>query len=84
MHGLLLIDKPQGMSSFDVVRQVRRIFGTRKVGHAGTLDPLATGVLALALGEGTKLLQFLLAENKSYRATLRLGVTTTTLDAEGE
>ncbi|NCP03138.1 MAG: tRNA pseudouridine(55) synthase TruB, partial [Deltaproteobacteria bacterium] len=49
MHGLLLIDKPQGMSSFDVVRQVRRIFGTRKVGHAGTLDPLATGVLALAL-----------------------------------
>jgi len=84
MHGLLLIDKPQGMSSFDVVRQVRRIFGTRKVGHAGTLDPLATGVLALALGDGTKLLQFLLAENKSYRATLHLGVTTTTLDAEGE
>lgn len=84
MHGLLLIDKPQGLSSFDVVRRVRRVFGTRKVGHAGTLDPLATGVMAVALGEGTKLLQFLLAENKSYRATLHLGVTTTTLDAEGQ
>lgn len=84
MHGLLLIDKPRGITSFDVVRQVRRVFGTRKVGHAGTLDPLATGVMAVALGEGTKLLQFLLAENKSYRATLHLGVTTTTLDAEGQ
>lgn len=84
MHGLLLIDKPQGITSFDVVRQVRRLFGTRKVGHAGTLDPLATGVMAVALGEGTKLLQFLLAEDKTYRATLRLGITTSTLDAEGE
>jgi tRNA pseudouridine55 synthase len=84
MHGLLLIDKPRGLSSFDVVRRVRRVFGTRKVGHAGTLDPLATGVMAVALGEGTKLLQFLLAENKSYRATLHFGVTTTTLDAEGQ
>ncbi len=83
MHGLLLIDKPSGMTSHDVVRQVRRIYHTRKVGHAGTLDPLATGVLAVAVGDGTKILQFLLAENKSYRATLELGTTTDTLDSEG-
>ena len=83
MHGLLLIDKPSGLSSHDVVRQVRRLFKTRKVGHAGTLDPLATGVLPVAIGEGTKLLQFLLAEEKAYRATMRLGVTTDTLDSEG-
>jgi len=72
------------MTSHDVVRQIRRIFHTRKVGHAGTLDPLATGVLPVALGDGTKILQFLLAENKSYRATFKLGTTTNTLDAEGE
>ncbi len=83
MHGLLLIDKPSGLSSHDVVRHVRRLFQTRKVGHAGTLDPLATGVLPVAIGEGTKLLQFLLAEDKAYRATMRLGVTTDTLDSEG-
>lgn len=84
MHGLLLIDKPSGLSSHDVVRQVRRIFKTRKVGHAGTLDPLATGVLPVALGEGTKLLQFLLSETKAYRATMRLGIATDTLDSEGQ
>jgi len=72
------------MTSHDVVRQIRRIFHTRKVGHAGTLDPLATGVLPVALGDGTKILQFLLAENKSYRATFKLGITTDTLDAEGQ
>jgi len=72
------------MTSHDVVRQIRRIFHTRKVGHAGTLDPLATGVLPVALGDGTKILQFLLAENKSYRATFKLGLTTNTLDSEGE
>ena len=71
------------MTSHDVVRRVRRIFHTRKVGHAGTLDPLATGVLPIALGDGTKILQFLLAENKSYLATFKLGTTTNTLDAEG-
>ncbi len=84
MHGLLLVDKPAGMTSHDVVRQVRRICRTRKVGHAGTLDPLATGVLPVAVGDGTKILQFLLAEDKSYRATFRLGTTTDTLDSEGE
>ncbi len=72
------------MTSHDVVRQVRRIFHTRKVGHAGTLDPLATGVLPVAIGDGTKILQFLLAEDKSYRATFKLGTTTDTLDAEGQ
>lgn len=72
------------MTSHDVVRRVRRLAGTRKVGHAGTLDPLATGVLPVAIGDGTKVLQFLLAENKSYRATFQLGVTTDTLDREGE
>ena len=71
------------MTSHDVVRRVRHIFKTRKVGHGGTLDPLATGVLPVALGDGTKILQFLLAENKSYRATFKLGITTDTLDAEG-
>jgi len=83
VHGLLLINKPGGMTSHDVVRKVRRICHTRKVGHAGTLDPLATGVLPVAVGDGTKILQFLLAENKSYRATFKLGVTTDTLDSEG-
>jgi tRNA pseudouridine55 synthase len=71
------------MTSHDVVQRVRRIFHTRKVGHAGTLDPLATGVLPVAIGHGTKILQFLLAENKSYRATFQLGITTDTLDSDG-
>ncbi len=72
------------MTSHDCVRRIRRLFHTKKVGHAGTLDPLATGVLPIAIGDGTKILQFLLAENKSYRAELQLGVTTTTLDSEGK
>ena len=84
MHGILLIDKPAGLTSHDVVQQVRRLCGTRKVGHAGTLDPMATGVLVVAVGDGTKILQFLHADNKSYRATFRLGLTTDTLDITGE
>lgn len=72
------------MTSHDVVRLVRRFCKTRKVGHAGTLDPLATGVLLVAVGDGTKILQFLSADNKSYRAVLKLGVTTDTLDSEGQ
>jgi len=83
MHGLLLIDKPAGLTSHDIVRLVRRVYQTRKVGHAGTLDPLATGVLVVAVGDGTKILQFLLANNKSYLARLMLGITTDTLDATG-
>jgi len=82
------LDAPPERESFyqrmvDVVRKIRRIYQTRKVGHAGTLDTLATGVLPVAIGAGTKILQFLLAENKSYRATFKLGITTDTLDAEG-
>lgn len=84
MNGLLLVDKPSGMTSHDVVKRVRKIYRTRKVGHAGTLDPLATGVLPIAVGDGTKLLQFLLVEEKSYRATCRLGLTTDSLDADGQ
>ncbi len=83
MHGILLIDKPKGLTSFDVVRRVKRIFSTRKVGHAGTLDPLATGVLIIAVGDATKILQFLLVDDKGYRATLKLGETTDTFDAMG-
>lgn len=84
MHGILLIDKPEGITSHDVVRQIRRIYSTRKVGHAGTLDPLATGVLVVAVGDGTKILQFLFCDDKRYRASLQLGVTTDTYDAQGQ
>jgi tRNA pseudouridine55 synthase len=84
MHGLILIDKSAGMSSHDVVRRIRRLFKTRKVGHAGTLDPMATGVLPIAIGDGTKILQFLLNDEKSYRARLQFGVTTDTYDSDGQ
>jgi tRNA pseudouridine55 synthase len=84
VHGLILIDKSAGLSSHDVVRRVRRLFKTRKVGHGGTLDPLATGVLPVAIGDGTKILQFLLNDAKSYRAKLQFGVTTDTYDSEGQ
>ncbi|MEJ2520350.1 MAG: tRNA pseudouridine(55) synthase TruB [Desulfuromonadales bacterium] len=83
MNGLLLIDKPAGLSSFDVVRTVRRLTGTRKVGHAGTLDPLATGVLPVAIGQATRLLEYLTADDKVYRATMCLGRVTDTQDREG-
>lgn len=83
MHGLFLLNKASGMTSHDVVRRLRRLCRTRRVGHAGTLDPLATGVLPVAVGNGTKILQFLLAENKTYRAGVKLGVTTDTLDKDG-
>jgi tRNA pseudouridine55 synthase len=83
LHGVLVIDKPSGPSSHDVVRAVRRAFGTRGVGHAGTLDPLASGVLVIGIGEGTKLLGHLSAEDKMYLATVRLGAETDTLDSQG-
>ncbi len=81
---ILLIDKPAGMTSHDVVDRVRRIFGTRKVGHAGTLDPFATGLLILGIGPGTKELTGLVGLDKTYLATARLGATSTTEDPEGE
>ncbi len=83
-EGLLLVDKPGGMTSHDVVDIVRRRLGTRKVGHAGTLDPMATGLLVLGVGRATRLLRFLGALPKTYEGTARLGVETTTLDADGE
>ncbi|MBD8727580.1 tRNA pseudouridine(55) synthase TruB [Frigoribacterium sp. CFBP 13707] len=82
--GILLVDKPQGITSHDVVSRVRRAAGTRKVGHAGTLDPLATGLLVLGLNSSTRLLTFLVGLDKTYEATIRLGVATTTDDSEGE
>lgn len=83
-EGLLLIDKPSGVTSHDVVDMVRRALGTRKVGHAGTLDPMATGLLLIGVGRATRLLRFLSDLAKTYEGTARLGVTTTTLDADGD
>ncbi|WIM66827.1 tRNA pseudouridine(55) synthase TruB [Corynebacterium breve] len=82
--GIVVVDKPQGMTSHDVVARLRRFFSTRKVGHAGTLDPMATGVLVAGIGRGTKLLAHFVAHDKVYAATIRLGQATTTDDAEGE
>lgn len=82
--GLLIIDKPGGITSHGVVARVRKALGTRKVGHAGTLDPMATGVLVIGVGRATRLLGYLAGQSKEYRATIRLGSTTTTDDAEGE
>ena len=84
LNGVLLVDKPLGLTSHDVVDRVRRIICQRLVGHAGTLDPLATGLLVLLLGEGTKLSDFLLTGDKGYEAEIKLGFTTATFDAEGE
>ncbi|WP_087118120.1 tRNA pseudouridine(55) synthase TruB [Corynebacterium urinipleomorphum] len=82
--GVVVVDKPAGMTSHDVVARLRRIFGTRKVGHAGTLDPMATGVLVAGIERGTKLLAHLVADDKVYSTTIRLGAATSTDDAEGE
>jgi tRNA pseudouridine55 synthase len=81
---LLLVDKPAGVTSHDVVDVVRRGLGTRKVGHAGTLDPMATGLLLIGVGRATRLLRFLGTLPKTYEGTMRLGVETTTLDADGD
>jgi tRNA pseudouridine55 synthase len=82
--GLVFIDKPQGWTSHDIVAKLRGIAGTRRVGHAGTLDPMATGLLILGVDAGTKLLTFLVGANKTYSARIRLGASTITDDAEGE
>ena len=82
-HGILLIDKPPGLRSRRAVDKVARALGVRKVGHAGTLDPAATGLLTLLIGEGTKLSPFLMGGGKLYRATIRLGADTDTCDADG-
>ena len=84
VSGIIVIDKPAGPSSNDVVQSVKRLFGARKVGHTGSLDPLATGVLPLCLGEATKFSQYLLESDKRYHAKVRLGVATNSGDADGE
>jgi len=82
--GIVVVDKPAGWTSHDVVARMRRLLGTRKVGHGGTLDPMATGVLVVACGKATRLLTYISAHSKTYDATIRLGVSTITDDAEGE
>jgi len=84
MHGLLVIDKATGISSHGVVSRLRRLLGVRRIGHTGTLDPMATGVLPVAVGEATRVIPFLHEELKVYRAVIRFGVATATQDAEGE
>lgn len=83
-EGVAVVDKPAGWTSHDVVARVRRLLDTRKVGHAGTLDPMATGVLLVGVGRATRVLGYLAAADKAYRATVRLGQTTDTDDADGE
>ena len=82
--GLVIVDKPAGWTSHDVVARLRRLAGTRRVGHAGTLDPMATGVLVVGVGAATRLLHYLVLTDKAYDATIRLGQTTLTDDADGE
>jgi len=84
VNGVLIIDKPSGLTSHDVVNRVRRILGERSVGHLGTLDPMATGILPLVIGNFTRLAQFYVSSEKSYEGTIRFGFSTDTYDAEGE
>ncbi|MDQ0850976.1 tRNA pseudouridine55 synthase [Arthrobacter sp. B3I9] len=84
LSGLVIVDKPQGWTSHDVVGRMRRLAGTRKVGHAGTLDPMATGVLVVGINKATRLLTYIVGTSKTYTATIRLGESTVTDDAEGD
>lgn len=84
IHGIILLDKPLGLTSNGALQRVKKIFNAKKAGHTGSLDPLATGMLPVCLGEATKFTQFLLESDKKYHVTLKLGVKTTTGDAEGE
>src|SRR5437660_2354217 len=84
MNGVLIIDKPAGLTSHDVVNRVRRILGQRSVGHLGTLDPLATGVLPLVIGNLTRLAQFYTTSEKEYEGVIRFGFATDTYDADGD
>jgi tRNA pseudouridine55 synthase len=84
LEGIVLVDKPAGPTSHDVVAKMRKLFNTRKVGHAGTLDPMATGMLVIGIGRATRLLGYFTAHDKEYFGTIRLGISTTTDDAQGE
>jgi tRNA pseudouridine55 synthase len=83
MDGILNINKPSGLTSFDIVAQVKRLTGEKKVGHGGTLDPLASGILPVFLGQATRLAEYMLEHRKTYRAEIELGISTDTYDAEG-
>lgn len=83
-QGVLLVDKPSGLTSHDVVDRIRRLYQTRRVGHAGTLDPMATGLLLILVGKATKASQYLMSQEKEYLGEVTLGITTDTQDAEGE
>lgn len=83
-HGFLIVDKPTGVTSSSVVQQIKTVFRIRKVGHTGTLDPLATGLLVLCVGQATKFSRFVIDQDKSYRVAIRLGVATDTFDSEGK
>src|SRR5207247_10916788 len=83
LDGVLLVDKPEGPTSHDVVALARRALGVRRIGHAGTLDPMATGLLVLMIGRATRLATFLSGMDKTYRGTLRLGIATDTYDRDG-
>src|ERR1700744_6248048 len=84
LDGILVVDKPRGKTSHDIVESVRRLVGFRQIGHLGTLDPLATGVLVLALGRATRLARFYAGRRKRYSCTVRFGFATDTYDADGE
>ena len=84
IEGVLGLDKPAGPTSHEIVQVVRRLTGVRRVGHSGTLDPLATGLLILGIGRATRLIEYLVEQKKTYVATVRLGQETDTYDAEGE
>ena len=84
MTGVIFLDKPKGLTSFVAANRVKRILNAKKSGHTGTLDPMATGVLVVMLGSATRFIDFLHTHDKAYEATVRLGVTTDTLDIEGE
>jgi len=82
--GVLLVDKPQGMTSHDIVARMRRVFRIKKIGHAGTLDPMATGLLLILVGKATKVSQYLMSMDKEYTGTVKLGEVTDSQDADGE
>ena len=83
MDGIFNINKPSGVTSTEVVRRVKRLTGVKKVGHAGTLDPLASGVLPICVGKATRLIEYLIDQDRSYRALINLGIETDTFDKEG-
>jgi tRNA pseudouridine55 synthase len=83
MNGIVIVDKPQGWTSQDVTARLRRVFNTKRIGHGGTLDPMATGVLPVFVGRGTRGVEFFEHAEKTYEATIRLGLTTDTEDTSG-